>query len=154
MAVYSNLAPPGVSSRVIPDGGHTINDVPPHGRAAAQIRNGELIDYRPADGDPVAQIPIDELWSLRLEKCPPVRKAPSYKGQKNFTGEWWCLTTGSHLPFESWVERDFLIAADFDPHIIGISVQPFIFRSCRPQAGSVSTLPTYSSGPDPATAYL
>ncbi|MCB0989186.1 MAG: hypothetical protein KDB09_15635 [Acidimicrobiales bacterium] len=105
-----DLAPPGVSSRGIPNGGHTINNVPTHGRAAAQIRNSELIDYRPAEGELVAQIPVDELWSVPLEKCAPVRKAPAYKGQKNFTGEWWCLTTGSHLPFESWVERDFLIA--------------------------------------------
>lgn len=103
-------------------------DVPTHGRAAAQIRNSELIDYRPAEGEPVAQIPVDELWSAPFEKCAPVRKASTYKGQKNFTGEWWCSTTESHISFESWVERDFLIAADFDPDIIGISVQPFTFR--------------------------
>jgi hypothetical protein len=118
----------GVSSRVISDDSHTINDVPSHGRAAAQIRNSELIDYRPAEGEPVAQIPVDELWSAPFEKCAPVRKASTYKGQKNFTGEWWCSTTESHISFESWVERDFLIAADFDPDIIGISVQPFTFR--------------------------
>jgi len=118
----------GVSSRGIPNGGHTINNVPTHGRAAAQIRNSELIDYRPAEGELVAQIPVDELWSVPLEKCAPVRKASSYKSQKNFTGEWWCSTTESHISFESWVERDFLIAADFDPHIVGISVQPFTFR--------------------------
>lgn len=102
--------------------------MPIHGRAAAQIPNSELIDYRPAEGEPVAQIPVDELWSLPLEKCAPVRKASSYKGQKNFTGEWWCSTTESHISFESWVERDFLITADFDPKIVGISVQPFTFR--------------------------
>lgn len=105
-----------------------MNNVPPHGRAAAQIRNSELIDYRPAEGELVAQVPVDELWSVPLERCAPVRKAPSYKGQKNFTGEWWCLTTQSHLSFESWIERDFLIAADFDPQIVGISVQPLTFR--------------------------
>jgi hypothetical protein len=119
---------PGVSGRVIPVGGHTIRDVPTHGRAAARIRNSELIDYRPAEGEPVAQIPVDELWSVLFEKCAPVRKASTYKGQKNFTGEWWCSTTESHISFESWVERDFLIAADFDQNIVGISVQPFAFR--------------------------
>lgn len=107
---------------------HTITFVPTDGRAAAQIRSSELIDYRPAEGEPVTQIPVDELWSVPLEKCAPVRKASSYKGQKNFTGEWWCSTTESHISFESWVERDFLTAADFDPHIVGISVQPFTFR--------------------------
>ncbi|CAN3129322.1 hypothetical protein ACNUDN_03106 [Mycobacterium sp. smrl_JER01] len=78
---------PGVSGRVIPVGGHTIRDVPTHGRAAAQIRNSELIDYRPAEGESVAQIPVDELWSVPFERCAPVRKASTYKGQKNFTGE-------------------------------------------------------------------
>lgn len=122
------LNTPGVSGKVIQVGGHTIRDVPSPGRAAAQIRNSELIDYRPADGEPVAQIPVDELWSIPFEKCVPVRKASSYKGQKNFTGEWWCSTTQTHISFESWVERDYLIAADFDPDITGISVQPFTFR--------------------------
>lgn len=128
MAPYSELTSSGVSGRFIPDVGNTIGGVPTHGRAAAQIRYSELIDYRPAEGDPVTQIPVDELWSVPLEDCAPVRKAVSYKGQKNFTGEWWCSTTESHIPFESWVERDFLISADFDPHIVGISVQPFTFR--------------------------
>lgn len=128
MDPYSELTSSGVSGRFIPDVGNTINDVPIGGRAAAQIRYSELIDYRPAEGDPVTQIPVDELWSVPLEKCAPVRRMSSYKGQKNFTGEWWCSTTESHIPFESWVERDFLIAADFDPHIVGISVQPFTFR--------------------------
>lgn len=131
-----------------------MNNVPPHGRAAAQIRNGELIDYRPAEGELVAQIPVDELWSVPLEKCAPVRKAPSYKGQKNFTGEWWCLTTQSHLPFESWVERDFLIAADFDPQIVGISVQPLTFRFPSAAGRQREHTPDVFSGRDPATAYL
>ncbi len=65
---------------------------------------------------------------MPFEKCAPVRKSSSFKGQRNFTGEWWCSTTESHISFESWVERNFLIAADFDPDIIGISVQPFAFR--------------------------
>lgn len=117
-----------MSSRTGPVGGHTIRDVPTHGRAVAQIRNSELIDYRPAEGEPIDQIPADELWSVPFEKCAPVRKSSSFKGQRNFTGEWWCSTTESHISFESWVERDFLIAADFDPDIIGISVQPFAFR--------------------------
>lgn len=102
--------------------------MPIQGRAAAQIHNGGLIDYRPAEGEPVTQIPVGELWSVPLEKCAPVRKVSSYKGQKNFTGEWWCSTTASHISFESWVERDFLLAVDFDPCIVGISVQPFTFR--------------------------
>ena len=63
------------------------SSTPTHGRAAAQIRNSELIDYRPAEGEPVAQIPADELWSVPFEKSAPIRKSSTYKGQKNFTGE-------------------------------------------------------------------
>jgi hypothetical protein len=71
---------------------------------------------------------VAELSAIPFETAAPIRTVPSYKGQKNFTGEWWCATTGSHLAFESWVERDFLISADFTPEVVGISVQPFTFQ--------------------------
>jgi hypothetical protein len=40
-------------------------------------------------------------------------------------GHWWLATTHRHVTFESWCERDYLIAFDFDPDIVGIAVQPF-----------------------------
>ena len=37
-------------------------------------------------------------------------------------------TTKRHVTFESWCERDHLIAFDFDASIVGIAAQPFEFE--------------------------
>lgn len=60
-----------------------------------------------------------------FERLGPVRAFPSYKGQSSFPGWWWCATTGEHVGYESWLERDHLIALDTDPDIVGIASQPF-----------------------------
>ncbi|SDQ95928.1 TnsA endonuclease N terminal [Tsukamurella pulmonis] len=53
-----------------------------------------------------------------------VRKPRSFKGQRNFTGEWWSSTMGDHVVFESWVERDWLMLFDQNPDVIEIVSQP------------------------------
>lgn len=35
-----------------------------------------------------------------------------------------CATTGAHVGFESWLERDHLMLLDFDPGVVGIAAQP------------------------------
>jgi fucose permease len=49
---------------------------------------------------------------------PPVRPFRFEKGLRNFAG-WWCFaTTGTHIGFESWLERDHLMLMDFDPAVV------------------------------------
>jgi hypothetical protein len=55
----------------------------------------------------------------------PVRSFPSYRGQRNFPGWYWASTLGQLIGFEFWVERDHLVALDFDASIVGIVSQPF-----------------------------
>ena len=55
----------------------------------------------------------------------PVRSFPSYRGQRNFPGWYWSATVGHRIGFESWVERDHLIALDFDPSVTAMVSQPF-----------------------------
>jgi hypothetical protein len=55
----------------------------------------------------------------------PVRSFPSYRGQRNFPGWYWSTTQGRRIGFESWVERNHLVALDFDPSVVGIVSQPF-----------------------------
>ena len=95
--------------------------------------NSEQVSYLPADSAALCHTNIGSLAAIQFESVRPVRSAPSYKGQKNYTGEWWCATTTSLIAFESWTERDFLISADYDREVVGISVQPFTFRyrSCK-----------------------
>jgi TnsA-like endonuclease N terminal len=37
-------------------------------------------------------------------------------------------STGHHVGFESWLERDHLMLLDFDPYVIAVSSQPFWLR--------------------------
>jgi hypothetical protein len=41
------------------------------------------------------------------------------------SGWYWAATTGRHVGFESWLERDRLLLMDFDPSVVGIGSQPF-----------------------------
>jgi hypothetical protein len=54
-----------------------------------------------------------------------MRRIRQRRGQRNFVGDWWMATTKRHVTFESWCERDHLIAFDFDPAIVEIASQPF-----------------------------
>ena len=55
----------------------------------------------------------------------PLRKPPAYRGQRNFPGWWWSATARSHVLYESWLERHYIIEADRDARVTGISGQPF-----------------------------
>jgi hypothetical protein len=74
---------------------------------------------------------VDERMSLadatavRLELGLPVRRFTSRKGQRHLSGLWWSATTGGHVGFESWLERDHVMLLDFDPEVVGIASQPF-----------------------------
>jgi hypothetical protein len=70
-------------------------------------------------------VPLTEAWAVALEVGLPVRRFASRKGQRHLSGWWWSATTGAHVGFESWLERDHLMALDFDPAVVGIASQPF-----------------------------
>jgi hypothetical protein len=67
----------------------------------------------------------DRLAGVALEWGRPVRRFPSYRGQRSYPGLYWSATTGGHVGYESWVERDHLVALDFDRSVVGIASQPF-----------------------------
>jgi hypothetical protein len=49
-----------------------------------------------------------------------VRSFASFKGQKNFTGEYWAAISRSLVGYESWVERDAAMALDFDLSVVAL----------------------------------
>jgi hypothetical protein len=51
---------------------------------------------------------------------------------------WWSATTGAHVGFESWLERDHVMLLDFDALVVGIVSQPF-WLSWQDGAGSTVT---------------
>ncbi|GAA2714947.1 TnsA-like heteromeric transposase endonuclease subunit [Micromonospora olivasterospora] len=78
------------------------------------------------DGLGVEQrVPWGWLPDVVGELARPVRSFPSYRGQRNFPGWYWSATLGRLVGFESWAERDHLVALDFDPSVTGIVSQPF-----------------------------
>ena len=71
------------------------------------------------------QEPLATGWASRFELGRPARGFPSHHGQRNFPGLWWSATTGQHVGFESWLEREHVMLLDFDPDVVAISSQPF-----------------------------
>ena len=71
---------------------------------------------------------LEVLWRIGFEHVSPVRSFGSFQGQRSFQGSWWFATTGEHVGFESWVERDAVMLLDFDPDVVAVSSQPFCLR--------------------------
>jgi hypothetical protein len=71
------------------------------------------------------QEPLATGWSSRFESGQPVRSFPSRQGQRHFPGLWWSATTGQHVGFKSWLEREHVMLLDFDPAVVAFSSQPF-----------------------------
>lgn len=82
------------------------------------------VAYR-AETGAVRSGPLQVVWNARFEQAPPVRSFGSFRGRRHFSGAWWFATTGEHVGFESWVERDHVMLLDFDPAVVGVSSQPF-----------------------------
>ncbi|MFE0133331.1 TnsA-like heteromeric transposase endonuclease subunit [Streptomyces sp. NPDC059037] len=69
--------------------------------------------------------PLARYWGEPFELTSPARKFAAFKGQKNFTGDYWAVTSRSLVGYESWVERDAAMALDFDPAVVALASQPF-----------------------------
>ncbi|MEV6537054.1 TnsA-like heteromeric transposase endonuclease subunit [Streptomyces sp. NPDC051639] len=68
---------------------------------------------------------LRDCVTTRLENVPPVRPFRWSRGERHFPGWYWSASTGRHVGFESWLERDRLLLMDFDPGVTGIASQPF-----------------------------
>jgi hypothetical protein len=89
------------------------------------------------------RLSLTEAWSVPFESCRPVRRFPSYKGQRHYVGQWWTATTGTLVGFESWLERDRLMLLDFDPDTVGLASQPFWLFWTTAEGRSRSHVPDY-----------
>ncbi|MFI6063271.1 TnsA-like heteromeric transposase endonuclease subunit [Streptomyces sp. NPDC051286] len=69
--------------------------------------------------------PLLDCVTARFENVAPVRPFRWLRGERHFAGWYWSATTGQHVGFESWLERDRLVLMDFDPETMGIASQPF-----------------------------
>ena len=88
--------------------------------------------------------PLADCWPERFEDVAPVRGFGSYRGQRNWTGAWWFSRTGRHVGFESWVERDALMALDADPDVVAVASQPMWLSWTTESGQPGGTRPTSS----------
>lgn len=72
--------------------------------------------------------PLASCGGMRFEEALPARPFRFGKGLRSFAGWWYFATTGAHVGFESWLERDHLMLMDFDPAVRAVSSQPFWLR--------------------------
>lgn len=92
--------------------------------------------------DPI-RVSAPDAAEVEFELAAPFRRVRPRRGERNFVGDWWLATTKRHVTFESWCERDHLIAFDFDPEIVGISGQPFLFRFTTASGSRRTHIPDY-----------
>ena len=52
------------------------------------------------------RVSLSQAWATPFESCSPIRRFTSHKGQRHLSGLSWSATTGGHVGFESWMERD------------------------------------------------
>jgi hypothetical protein len=71
---------------------------------------------------------LPDCWGVRFEHAAPVRPFPAARGHRNYPGMWWSVTTGGHVGFESWAERDVAMMLDWDRDVTGYASQPFWLR--------------------------
>ena len=86
--------------------------------------DGFEVSYAPDDGAE-HWVPLAQARAVPLEQGAPIRRFTSRNGQRHLSGLWWSATTGGHVGFESWLERDYVLHLDFDPSVVGIASQPF-----------------------------
>ncbi|MEV8427112.1 TnsA-like heteromeric transposase endonuclease subunit [Streptomyces niveus] len=92
--------------------------------SAWDYTSGIEVEFVDADGVERSG-PLTSWWAEPFELVSSVRPFASFKGQKNFTGEYWAATSRTHVGYESWVERDAAMALDFDPAVVALASQPF-----------------------------
>lgn len=69
--------------------------------------------------------PLLSCWMVPFERALQVRAFSAYRGKRSFSGLWWFSTTKDHVGYQSWLERDQVMALDFDSDVVGLSSQPF-----------------------------
>ncbi len=92
------------------------------------MRSDVVLRYVPGDARNGTERELQDLASadsLSPEHFRPVRRFPSYRGQRSRPGEYWCATTRGPVVYESQVERCVLTMLDYDLDVTWVAAQPF-----------------------------
>jgi hypothetical protein len=77
------------------------------------------------DPERVREVPVARFGAGDLVGAEPWRTFRWRRGQKHFSGFYWCATTRTHVAYESQLELARLLLADFDRAVESIYAQPF-----------------------------
>ncbi|MDN4517184.1 TnsA-like heteromeric transposase endonuclease subunit [Mycolicibacterium austroafricanum] len=95
-------------------------------------------------GAGVASWPADSpLAGIPVETAEPIRQFYSWPGKRNYDGRWWSSTSGRHVVFESLLERDALMMADFSTEVVAVCAQPLAFLWPRGTAHAAHHVPDF-----------
>lgn len=91
---------------------------------SAQDLGRVRVRYRSGTGRAV-ETTLDRVEVDEVAAGLPVREFRWVKGQRHYSGWYWSATTGGMLVYESLLERDRLLLADFASDVVAIAAQPF-----------------------------
>jgi hypothetical protein len=83
------------------------------------------IEVEWSDGLEIQRADLADARHVRFEQAHPIRLPNSYRGQISMPGDYFLDVTGTHVPYESRLERTALLERNFDPTVVAISAQPF-----------------------------
>lgn len=101
-----------------------------------------VMQYR-LDGQIVEARVTKDLARIALERAQAARTVPSWKGKNVYEGNYWACTTAGFVRYESLLEREFLMWADFDSSITAFSWQPFVLKWPRGTKGHRGHVPDF-----------
>jgi hypothetical protein len=111
------------------------------------------LEFWSADGSRQRE-PLPSCCCTRFEEAPQVRPFHFEKGLRSFAGWRFFAATGTHVGFESWLERDHLMLMDFDPRVRAVSSQPFWLTWRDDRGRSRRHVPDYFARRDDGTAVV
>ena len=87
-----------------------------------------LVHYRDSGGTE-HKCDLSDARAAVLRDTLPWRPFRWHRGQRHYSGTYWCATTRGHVVYESRLELARLIVADFDPLTVAIAAQPFLLEA-------------------------
>ena len=88
-----------------------------------------LVAYRRSEDEEEVERCWREADVDGLLAASPWRRFRWAKGQKHYSGTYWCATSQRHVIYESRLELARLMFADFDTRVSHIVAQPFLLRT-------------------------
>jgi hypothetical protein len=122
--------------------GVTVSSVVVDREAVALPAAGFAVGYVTEDGTR-HRVPLADAWAVRFEAAVPARRFNARRGQRHLSGRWWSGTDGVHVGYESWLERDHVMALDFDATVVAIASQPFRLSWTTVEGKARSHVPDY-----------